>query len=107
RASLLTCVGVLFGTLPASDQLANAPFNPRLIGASNDRPRGAILDRNGAPLATSEKGASGVVRSYKDQSLAQVVGYASLQFGLSGGAAAYAESRIGQAPPAPVAIRLG
>ena len=95
-AFLVTSVGVSYWTILASDQLANDPFNPRLIAASNDRPRGAILDRNGAPLATSEKGATGFVRSYKDQSLAQVVGYASLQFGLSGVEAAYAESLIGR-----------
>ena len=103
-AFLVTSVGVSYWTILASDQLANDPFNPRLIAASNDRPRGAILDRNGAPLATSEKGASGVVRSYKDQSLAQVVGYASLQFGLSGVEAAYAESLIGQDPADPISI---
>ena len=103
-AFLVTSVGVSYWTILASDQLANDPFNPRLIAASNDRPRGAILDRNGAPLATSEKGASGFVRSYKDQSLAQVVGYASLQFGLSGVEAAYAESLIGQDPADPISI---
>ena len=103
-AFLVTSVGVSYWTILASDQLANDPFNPRLIAASNDRPRGAILDRNGAPLATSEKGATGFVRSYKDQSLAQVVGYASLQFGLSGVEAAYAESLIGQDPADPISI---
>ena len=103
-AFLVTSVGVSYWTILASDQLANDPFNPRLIAASNDRPRGAILDRNGAPLATTEKGASGFVRSYKDQSLAQVVGYASLQFGLSGVEAAYAESLIGQDPADPISI---
>jgi len=101
---LVTSVGVSYWTILASDQLANDPFNPRLIAASRDRPRGAILDRNGAPLATSEKGADGFVRSYKDQSLAQVVGYASLQFGLSGVEAAYAESLIGQDPADPISI---
>ena len=103
-AFLVTSIGVSYWTILASDQLANDPFNPRLIAASNDRPRGAILDRNGAPLATTEKGASGFVRSYKDQSLAQVVGYASLQFGLSGVEAAYAESLIGQDPADPISI---
>ena len=103
-AFLVTSVGVSYWTILASDQLANDPFNPRLIAASNDRPRGAILDRNGAPLATGEKGATGFVRSYKDQSLAQVVGYASLQFGLSGVEAAYAESLIGQDPADPISI---
>jgi peptidoglycan glycosyltransferase len=103
-AFLVTSVGVSYWTIIAADELANDPFNPRLIAASNDRPRGAILDRNGAPLATSEKGANGFVRSYKDQSLAQVVGYASLRFGLSGVEAAYAESLIGRDPADPISI---
>ena len=103
-AFLVASVGVSYWTILAADQLANDPFNPRLIAASNDRPRGAILDRNGAPLGTSEKGANGFVRSYRDQSLAQVVGYASLQFGLSGVEAAYAESLIGQDPADPISI---
>ena len=103
-AFLVTSFGVSYWTIIAADQLANDPFNPRLIAAANDRPRGAILDRNGATLATSEKGTSGFVRSYKDQSLAQVVGYASLQFGLSGVEAAYAESLIGQDPADPISI---
>ncbi len=103
-AFLVTSVGVSYWTILASDQLANDPFNPRLIAASHDRPRGAILDRSGAPLATSEKGTNGFVRSYKDQSLAQVVGYASVQFGLSGVEAAYAESLIGQDRADPISI---
>jgi peptidoglycan glycosyltransferase len=103
-AFLVASIGVTYWTVLASDQLASDPFNPRLIAASRDRPRGAILDRKGAPLATSEKGANGFVRSYKDQSLAQVVGYASLQFGLSGVEAAYAESLIGQDRADPISI---
>ncbi|TMC77948.1 MAG: penicillin-binding protein 2 [Chloroflexi bacterium] len=103
-AFLVTSVGVSYWTILASDQLANDPFNPRLIAASHDRPRGAILDRSGAPLATSEKSTNGFVRSYKDQSLAQVVGYASVQFGLSGVEAAYAESLIGQDRADPISI---
>ncbi len=103
-AFLVTSIGVGYWTILASDQLANDPFNPRLIAASHDRPRGAILDRNGAPLATSEKSADGFMRSYKDQSLAHVVGYASVKFGLSGVEAAYAESLIGQDPADPISI---
>jgi penicillin-binding protein A len=103
-AFLVTSIGAAYWTVLASDQLANDPFNPRLIAATNDRPRGAIVDRSGAPLATSEKGDGGFARSYKEPTLAQVVGYASTKFGLSGVEAAYAESLIGQDPADPVAI---
>src|SRR5207253_3939247 len=75
-----------------------------LIAATNERPRGAIVDRSGASIATSEKTDTGFTRSYKDRSLAQVVGYASTRFGLSGVEAAYAESLIGQDPADPISI---
>jgi peptidoglycan glycosyltransferase len=103
-AFLVTSIGAAYWTILASDQLANDPFNPRLIAATNDRPRGAIVDRSGAPLATSEKIDAGFARSYKDRTLAQVVGYASTKFGLSGIEAAYADSLIGQDPADPVSI---
>ena len=103
-AFLVTSIGAAYWTILASDQLANDPFNPRLIAATNGRARGAIVDRNGAPLATSDKSDAGFARSYKEQSLAQVVGYASSRYGLSGVEAAYAESLIGQDAADPVSI---
>jgi peptidoglycan glycosyltransferase len=103
-AFLVTSIGAAYWTILASDQLANDPFNPRLIAATNDRPRGSIVDRSGAPLATSDKTDAGFSRSYKEPSLAQVIGYASTKFGLSGIEAAYAESLIGQDPADPVSI---
>jgi peptidoglycan glycosyltransferase len=103
-AFLVTSIGAAYWTILASDQLANDPFNPRLIAATNGRARGAIVDRSGAPIATSDKTDTGFSRSYKDKTLAQVVGYASSKFGLSGIEAAYAESLIGQDPADPVSI---
>ena len=103
-AFLVTSIGVTYWTLFASDDLARDPFNPRLIAATNDRPRGAIVDRNGTVLVSSDRSPSGFSRSYKDPSLAQVTGYASFQFGLSGVEGAYAESLLGQDPADPVAI---
>ena len=76
-AFLVTSIGAAYWTVLASDQLANDPFNPRLIAATNGRARGAIVDRNGAAIATSERTDTGFARSYKDRTLAQVVGYAS------------------------------
>jgi len=103
-AFLVTSIGATYWTVLASDRLANDPFNPRLIAATNDRPRGAIVDRSGAPIATSAKTDAGYSRSYKDRTLSQVVGYASTKFGLSGVEAAYAESLIGQDPADPASI---
>jgi peptidoglycan glycosyltransferase len=103
-AFLVTSIGAAYWTILASDQLATDPFNPRLIAATHDRPRGAIVDRSGAPLATSDKTDTGFARSYKDRTLTHVVGYASTKFGLSGIEAAYAESLIGQDPADPVSI---
>src|ERR1700682_2484427 len=91
-AFLVTSIGAAYWTVLASDQLADDPFNTRLIAATERRPRGAIVARNGAPIATSEKTDATFSRSYKERSLAQVVGYASTKFGLSGIEAAYAES---------------
>ena len=103
-AFLVASIGAAYWTVLASDQLANDPFNPRLIAATSSRPRGAIVDRNGAPLATSEKADAGFSRAYKDKTLAQVVGYASSKYGLTGIEGAYAESLIGQDPADPVSI---
>src|SRR5438477_5988816 len=101
---LVASVGVSYWTVFASDALANDPFNPRLIALTKDRPRGAIVDRNGAVIASSDKTADGIARSYKDRSLAQVTGYASVQFGLAGIEKAYAESLIGQDAADPVSV---
>ena len=103
-AFLVSTIGVTYWTVAASDELAKDPFNPRLVALTSNRPRGAIVDRGGVALAVSERSGDRFVRSYKDRSLAQVVGYASLQFGLSGIEAAYGESLIGQDPADPVAI---
>jgi len=95
-AFLVASVGVAYWTMFASESLAQDPFNPRLIAASRDRPRGQIVDRNNAVLADSVPTPDGFKRTYKDRTLAQVTGYASFQFGLSGVEAAYADSLIGQ-----------
>src|SRR3989442_401030 len=95
-AFLVASVGVAYWTMFAAESLAQDPFNPRLIAASRDRPRGQIVDRNNAVLADSVPTPDGFKRTYKDRTLAQVTGYASFQFGLSGVEAAYADSLIGQ-----------
>ena len=83
-AFLISSVGVGYWTLVASDELGSDPFNPRLVSAIRDRPRGTIVDSAGGVLAESVKAADGYKRVYKDRTLAQVVGYASYKYGTSG-----------------------
>lgn len=102
-AFLATTIGLGYWTLVASDALAHDPFNPRLVEAVRDRPRGAIVDSAGNVLAQSVRTRNGYVRRYTDPSLTQVVGYASFKYGASGIEAAYADSLIGQDPADPLA----
>ena len=101
-AFLITSLGVGYWTLVAGDELNTDPYNPRLIAAIRDRPRGFIKDAAGNTLAESAQTNNGYKRVYSDKTLAQVTGYASFQFGASGIEAAYAESLIGQDPGDPL-----
>ena len=102
-AFLITSIGVGYWTMVASEELGSDPFNPRLVSAIRDRPRGTIVDSAGNVLAESVKTADGYQRRYTDRSLAHVVGYASFKYGAAGVEAAYADSLIGQDPGDPVA----
>jgi len=102
-AFLLASIGVGYWTMVASEELGSDPFNPRLVSAIRDRPRGRIVDSAGHVLAESVKTADGYQRRYTDRSLAHVVGYASFKYGAAGVEAAYADSLIGQDPGDPVA----
>ncbi len=103
-AFLATSVGVGYWTLVASSELSSDPFNPRLVAAVRDRPRGAIVDSTGGVLAESVRTPDGYVRRYTTPSLSQVVGYASFTYGTAGIEAAYADSLIGQDPADPIAV---
>ena len=100
---LVTSFGVGYWTLVASEELGSDPFNPRLVSAMRDRPRGQILDSAGGVLAESVRTADGYQRRYADRSLVHVVGYASFKYGASGIEAAYADSLVGQDPADPLA----
>ncbi|HUG56520.1 MAG TPA: penicillin-binding transpeptidase domain-containing protein [Candidatus Limnocylindrales bacterium] len=102
-AFLATSLGVGYWSLVASADLARDPFNPRLVAALQDRPRGRILAQEGSELAVSARVGDAFRRSYAEGSLAQVVGYASFRYGASGIEAAYAESLIGRDPADPLA----
>ena len=101
-AFLVTSVGVGYWTLVAGDELSGDPYNPRLVAAIRDRPRGIIADAAGTTLAESAQVGNTYKRVYRDRTLAHVTGYASFQFGASGIEAAYAESLIGQDPADPL-----
>ncbi len=101
-AFLITSLGVGYWTLVSGEELATDPFNPRLVAAIRDRPRGIITDASGTPLAQSVQTNNTYKRVYRDKTLAHVTGYASFQFGASGIEAAYAESLIGQDPGDPL-----
>ena len=58
-----------------AEELNADPFNPRLIAAVRDRPRGKIVDASGRVLARSVKDGESYRRQYADRSLAQVVGH--------------------------------
>jgi penicillin-binding protein A len=102
-AFLVTSIGVGYWTLVAGDQLSSDPFNPRLVAAIRDRPRGRILDAAGGVLAESVKTQDGYARHYTDRTLSQVVGYASFKYGTAGIEAAYSDSLVGQDPADPLA----
>ena len=95
---LLTSLGVGYWTLVAASELAADPFNPRLIAAVRDRPRGRIVDQSGRDLAVSVRVGDGYRRRYSDRTLGQVVGYASFKYGAAGIEGAYQESLIGRDP---------
>ncbi|HEX4744916.1 MAG TPA: penicillin-binding protein 2 [Candidatus Limnocylindria bacterium] len=95
-AFLMTSLGVGYWTLVAAGELSRDPFNPRLLAASIDRPRGRIVDAKGAELAVSRQTPEGWRRAYADRSLAHVTGYASFKYGASGIEGAYGASLIGQ-----------
>ena len=101
-AFLMASLAVGYWTLVAGDELAGDPYNPRLVAAIRDRPRGLITDAAGTTLAESVQTPSGWKRVYRDKSVAHVTGYASFQLGAAGVEAAYTDSLIGQDPGDPL-----
>jgi peptidoglycan glycosyltransferase len=102
-AFFVTSLAVGYWTMVAAEELSGDAFNPRLVAASRDRPRGRIVDRTGRDLAVSVQQGGTFRRVYADRTLAQVTGYASFTYGAAGIEAAYAESLIGQDPADPLA----
>ena len=102
-AFLLTSLGVGYWSLVEGADLSADGFNPRLLAATRDRPRGKIVAADGTELATSVRNQDGTYRRrYAERSLAQAVGFASFKYGASGIENAYAESLIGRDAADPI-----
>jgi peptidoglycan glycosyltransferase len=68
-----------------SDELVTRPDNPATIALRQQAVRGLILDREGKVLAASRRDADGLpYRVYVDDTVSQVVGYASRRYGTAG-----------------------
>jgi len=102
-AFLLTSLGVGYWSLVEAADLSGDAFNPRLLAAIRDRPRGRIIAADGTELAVSTRNADGTYRRrYADRSLTHAVGFASFKYGSSGIEGAYAESLIGRDAADPI-----
>src|SRR5258707_15003771 len=78
-AFLVTSIGVGYWTLVAAAELNADPFNPRLLAAVRDPPRGKIVDASGRALPGSGKDGDSYRRPYPDPSPAQGVGDAAFK----------------------------
>ena len=68
-----------------AERLSTAADNPAVIAIARRALRGEIEDRNGLWLARSDRDANGeAVRRYRDDTISQVVGYASRRYGTAG-----------------------
>lgn len=87
---VMTLMLVMLAILTGCWQVALGPSlaaredNPRLVLAERQIPRGAILDRNGQPLAISQSTADGYARYYPERAAEPIVGYSSLRYGVGG-----------------------
>ena len=94
-AALIAITG--YWQVALGSRLSSREDNPRLVLAERQIPRGAIQDRNGHPLAVSQRTQDGYVRYYPEPSAAPVVGYYSLRHGLGGVEAAFDSELRGSA----------
>jgi penicillin-binding protein A len=84
-AFAVLAVGAGWWQVVEAQRLSRAADNPSVIAVARRTLRGPIVDRDGRWLARSSRDANGeAVRQYRDESISQVVGYASRQFGTAG-----------------------
>ena len=89
-------VGAGWWQVVDAQRLSRAPDNPAVIAVARRALRGPIVDRDGRWLARSERDKNGeAVREYRDDSISQVVGYASRQYGTAGLERTYNAELIG------------
>lgn len=82
---LMLSLGAGYWQVVRSDDLASRPGNPRIAELSAREERGTIWSADGVRLAWSDTDADGRRgRSYALPSLAHVLGYVSLKYGVSG-----------------------
>jgi peptidoglycan glycosyltransferase len=78
-------VGAGWWQVAEAERLSTAPDNPAVIAIARRALRGEIEDRNGLWLARSDRDANGeALRWYRDDTISQVVGYASRKYGTAG-----------------------
>jgi peptidoglycan glycosyltransferase len=78
-------VGAGWWQVADAEHLSTAPDNPAVIAIARRALRGEIEDRNGLWLARSDRDANGeALRRYRDDTISQVVGYASRRYGTAG-----------------------
>jgi len=84
-AFAILALGAGWWQVVEAQRLSRAADNPSVIAVARRALRGPIVDRDGRWLAKSSRDKNGeAVRTYRDQSVSQVVGYASRQFGTAG-----------------------
>ena len=88
-AVLLLASVTSYSSLFRRETLINRPDNPRLVLREQSIQRGEILDRNGVQLVGTTLESGQAIRIYSLPEAAPVIGYASLNYGLSGIEAAF------------------
>ncbi len=84
-AFAILALGAGWWQVVEAQRLSRAADNPAVIAVARRALRGPIVDRDGRWLAKSSRDRNGeAVRTYRDESISQVVGYASRQFGTAG-----------------------
>jgi penicillin-binding protein A len=104
-AFFVVSLGLVYWQVVRGPQLAaDRQFNAARWQRDADTiQRGQILDRHGAPLATTERTDDGMRRRYPYPALAHVVGYDDIRYGTAGLEARFDHFLRGEQSPDPVA----